>query len=124
MPKLKLAFVAPLLSLVLLLSSQLITITATEAGSKDYNSFNGLKPAATSYVSFPIGAGGSDVVPHQIVRAADDRLYIFVYQSQSSPNLKAYWTPNPGLPTTTTDFAEITPSVVEGSLNGNGKKCR
>jgi hypothetical protein len=46
---------------------------------------------------FPVGPGGSDVVPHQIVRTADDRVYLFVSQ-QYSTTIRVYWTTTPGLP--------------------------
>jgi hypothetical protein len=55
-------------------------------------------------VNFPVGAGGSDVIPHQIVRTNTDRLYIFANQ-QSSAVLRVYRTTSAGLPGNTTDFA-------------------
>ena len=58
----------------------------------------------TSPVWFALGPGGTDVVPHQLIRTAADRVYIFANQ-QYSPLLRVYWTIAPGLPITTTDFA-------------------
>ncbi len=56
-------------------------------------------------VAFPIGPGYSDVIPHQIVRTSDDRLYVFAGYRQGSSSIVAYWTTSPGLPTTSADFA-------------------
>jgi len=55
-------------------------------------------------VVFPIGVGESDVVPHQIVRAADDRLYVFAGE-QYSNLIRAYWTSAAGLPTSSSAFS-------------------
>jgi len=55
-------------------------------------------------VNFLIGAGGSDVIPHQVVRARNDHLYIFSNQ-QSSAVLRVYRTTNAGLPANTSDFS-------------------
>ena len=58
-------------------------------------------PTATSAPGSPaffsVGPGGSDVIPHQIVRTNDDRVYLFVSQ-QYSTTVRAYWTTVPGLP--------------------------
>ncbi len=61
-----------------------------------------LPPTATpspagAPVFLPIGVGYSDVIPHQLVRAGDDRVYAFAAQPYTSA-LRAYWTANPGLP--------------------------
>jgi hypothetical protein len=45
------------------------------------------------------------VVPHQLVRAADDRLYAFVARANGSPLLEAYRTSAPGVPASGADFA-------------------
>ncbi|HXF84165.1 MAG TPA: hypothetical protein VNK49_02150 [Anaerolineales bacterium] len=60
--------------------------------------------APITAAAFPIGPGGSDVIPHQIVRTNNDFLYIFAIQ-QSSNILRAYHTKQPGFPNTTDDFA-------------------
>lgn len=57
---------------------------------------------------FSLGPGGSDVIPHQIVRAADDRLYIFVYRGDQSRDLMVYRSLNAGFPTSAADFAAST----------------
>jgi len=55
-------------------------------------------------IVFALGTGGSDVIPHQIVRTNTDTLYIFANQ-QSSSVLRAYRTTNPGLPNGANDFS-------------------
>jgi hypothetical protein len=55
-------------------------------------------------LTFAIGQGGSDVIPHQLVRTRDDRLYIFAYGGDLSNSLKGYWTLQPGFPGGTGDF--------------------
>lgn len=64
-------------------------------------------PAAQSSTtaSFSIGPGWADVIPHQLVRTADDRLYFFGIKGESSPALEAYWTTNAGLPNGGSDFS-------------------
>jgi hypothetical protein len=67
-----------------------------------------------SMLTFPVGPGGPDVIPHQIVRTANDRVYFFVVKGQYSPVLYAYWTSSPGLPNSGADFsgtASITDSA-------------
>ena len=74
---------------------------------------NTATPAGPPIV-FPVGAGGSDVIPHQVVRTSADHLYLFAYQEMSS-TLRAYRTLNPGLPNSAADFApEI--QVMESSV--------
>ena len=60
--------------------------------------------APTSPAAFPIGPGGADVIPHQIVRTNTDHLYIFS-SAQGSNTLRAYRTLNPGFPESASDFA-------------------
>jgi len=62
-------------------------------------------PTAVSGVPvfFPIGVGESDVVPHQIVRAANDRLYVFAGEEYSDL-IRAYWTGAAGLPNSSAAF--------------------
>jgi hypothetical protein len=73
-------------------------------------------PAATTYnfTSFPVGPGGSDNIPHQLIRTRDDRVYIFGYQGERNATIKAYWTTTPGLPTSTTGWSST--QVAEGEL--------
>jgi hypothetical protein len=49
--------------------------------------------------------GFNDVVPHQLVRTASDRLYAFVARGNASSLLEAYWTTAAGIPTGGADFA-------------------
>ncbi len=58
-----------------------------------------------SMLAFPVGPGGSDVIPHQIVRAANDRLYMFSLKGDSSATIYTYWTSLTGLPNSAADFA-------------------
>lgn len=60
----------------------------------------------TSALAFPVGPGGADVIPHQIVRAASDHLYIFS-ATQSSNLLRVYHTLQPGFPSSAADFAPV-----------------
>ena len=91
-----------------------------------------LTPTATptagptgQFSSLAIGAGVDDVVPHQLIRTADDRLYSFVMQAQYSNVIKAYWTATAGLPAATGQFsgsAQVTeserPLSVEAAYDG------
>jgi hypothetical protein len=58
-------------------------------------------PMASTY--FPVGLGSVDVIPHQIVRTSDDRVFIFASQQFSSV-IHAYWTGSPGLPNSASAF--------------------
>ncbi len=51
-----------------------------------------------------VGAGYVDVIPRQIVRTQDDRVYIFAAQALNSVNVTAYWTTTPGMPASAADF--------------------
>jgi hypothetical protein len=53
----------------------------------------------TKPVTFPVGQGFNDVIPHQIVRTAEDHVYIFAPKGQYIAAISAYWTEEPGLPT-------------------------
>jgi len=63
---------------------------------------------------FAVGPGGSDVIPHQLVRTSADRVYIFV-SAQYSNLIRAYWTTSPGLPNDAAAFAGST-QVTESGL--------
>jgi len=73
--------------------------------------FNGQGPSNSTPVAraaaayFPLGLGLTDAVPHQLVRASNDRLYIFVMRGQYSNQLRAYWTDAAGLPNSGSDFS-------------------
>src|SRR5574341_1237230 len=67
----------------------------------------GTPPTATATANAPtvfsIGTGGADVIPRQIVRTSNDRVYLFANQ-QSSTLLRAYWTTGAGLPNAQSAF--------------------
>ncbi len=54
---------------------------------------------------FKVGPGFTDGTPHQLVRASNDKVYMFGGLPNFSTQLKAYWTPNPGLPTVASNFS-------------------
>ncbi len=60
--------------------------------------------AQTTYTYFALGPGGADVIPHQIVRANNDRIYIFTNQ-EGTGVVRAYRTINAGLPADASAFA-------------------
>src|SRR5690242_20208307 len=60
--------------------------------------------AQSDSVYFPVGLGFTDVIPHQIVRLADDRVVIIAGKAQDVAQLEIYWTTG-GLPTQTSDFS-------------------
>jgi hypothetical protein len=59
--------------------------------------------------AFALGSGAergfTDVVPHQVVRAADDRVYVFAGYAQGDGRVVARWTDAPGVPSVGTAFA-------------------
>lgn len=73
--------------------------------------FNGQWPSNSASVAraasvyFPLGLGLTDAVPHQLVRASNDRLYAIVMRGQYSNQLRAYWSTAAGLPTSGSDFS-------------------
>ena len=77
--------------------------TETSAPTETSVPVNTVIPPTTSIV-FPVGPGGVDVIPHQIVRTNNDYLYIFS-SAQGSKVLRAYRTLKPGFPESTADFA-------------------
>ena len=54
--------------------------------------------------AFPVGAGGTDVNSHMIVRSLDDRVYIIVFNSQYTKGVNIYWTSTPGIPAGSSAF--------------------
>src|SRR5262249_18685067 len=48
--------------------------------------------------------GFNDNIVHQVVRADNDRAYIFAGYGQYSSAVQAYWTNTPGLPTSSSSF--------------------
>ena len=69
---------------------------------------------------FKVGVGYTDVTTRQIVRTADDRVYIFVGQAQESNNILVYWTTTPGVPTSAADFSgstRLTPPLTNDPIS-------
>ena len=64
----------------------------------------GTPPTAGAPVVFPVGTGGADVIPRQIVRTGNDLVYLFANQ-QYSTLLGAYWTTSAGLPNAQSAFS-------------------
>ena len=87
------------------------TVKPTSTGTIAPTALPTLTPTATSTsatsgpVYFKIGPGFADVIPHQVIRTSDDRLYIFGAEANSPTTLAAYWTTMAGLPAQTSDFA-------------------
>ena len=71
-------------------------------------------PSSIPTFFFPVGTGGSDVIPHQIVRTHTDHLYLFT-NVQSSSVLRVYRTTGTGLPTGASAFAAPI-QITESSL--------
>jgi hypothetical protein len=81
------------------------TITATgSSGVATQSTTLTVNPAPPGTIYFPIGAGFTDVIPHQIVRTNTDQLYVFASSQPYTSVVAAYWTANPGLPSSTADF--------------------
>src|SRR3974390_2658597 len=59
-------------------------------------------PVAARY--FKVGTGYADVIPRQIVRTQDGRVYIFAGRALESTNILVYWTTVPGVPASAADF--------------------
>jgi hypothetical protein len=92
-----------------------VPATATASATAPPPTATSTPAAPQTLVTFPIGPGGADVVPHQIVRTNTDRVYLFV--SQNGSNLiRVYYTASPGLPNATADFVSG-PQMAEA--NGN-----
>jgi hypothetical protein len=96
------------------------TVTAVNAsGSAVASATATVGSSSSTTTSFAVGPGFSDVVPHQLIRTAMDRLYVFAGQPYST-TLRAQWTPNAGLPNSTGDFggsAQVTLAAVPISVN-------
>jgi hypothetical protein len=63
-------------------------------------------PTPSSPIYFPIGPGGADVIPHQIVRTQNDHLFIVAYLPYIN-NILIYWSKTPGFPQSASDFTSI-----------------
>jgi hypothetical protein len=80
------------------------TVTGTGPGGAAIQSATLTVKTPAGETFFPVKAGFTDVIPHQIVRSASDLLYVFAASQPYSSSVKAYWTSNPGLPTGAMDF--------------------
>lgn len=83
---------------------------------------------AASSAYFCIGAGYVDNVPRQIIRASNDRLYLFASIVQTPGILKAYWNPAGGFPSSGSEFsgtAQVSNGINSTSLDRNmtGATC-
>jgi hypothetical protein len=72
-------------------------------------------PTPVDSTYFSVGSGFIDVIPHQIVRAGNDNVYIFAGLAQLSTNLKAYWSTG-GYPTNTASFSSNATSVQSAGI--------
>lgn len=75
------------------------------------------RSVTTTFNSFPVGAGGSDVIPHQIVRTKTDKIYMFGYKGEFSNLINAYWSNTAGLPTSSTTFSSTSVSETSYPLS-------
>lgn len=62
----------------------------------------------------PVGPGGSDVISRQIVRASDDKLYLFGNRNGSNI-IYSYRTPSAGLPTSSANFTAGSQLTIAGN---------
>lgn len=97
------------------------SLTVTSTNAPEFTNTPSASPTITSTptptaippIYLPVGPGGCDVIPHQIVRAQDDRLYLFSIQ-QYSPLIHAFRTRNPGLPNTADEFTLLATTTEAG----------
>ncbi len=64
--------------------------------------------SAATATSFRVAPGFVDNVPRQIVRADNNKVYLFASVIQTPGILKAYWNPAGGFPDSATDFSGTT----------------
>lgn len=96
-------------------STRTPTVTRTPTATYTPTPQNSAEPPSSALLVIPLGPGGSDVVPHQIVRASNDRLYIFTSQNGSNV-IRSYRSVAAGLPSTTSDFV-AGPTLTETAGN-------
>ena len=91
-----------------------------------FNTSTPITQAAGEITTFAIGEGFEDAIPRQIVRANNDRLYIFAGRKEYTSDIAAYWTTVPGLPSSGADFSghaivqdTANPISVEAVYDGN-----
>jgi hypothetical protein len=54
---------------------------------------------------FKLGSGYTDVIPHQIVRTSQDKVYLFAANGVNSSAIQVYWTNDSGIPSSKNDFS-------------------
>ncbi len=97
-----------------------LTPTATPSPTADWSPTptSTLTPAPTEglVTTLSVGSGGSDVIPHQLVRTAGDRLYFFGFGGDFSATLEAYWTTAAGLPNDGAAFSGHTTLIYSANI--------
>jgi len=86
----------------------ILFVTARALAQESTGSFSVYLPVlykseANILTVIPVGSGGSDVISRQIVRANDDKLYLFANRNGSN-TLYSYRTTSAGLPTASANF--------------------
>ena len=81
-----------------------MSISPSAKDDMQVKTISDLPNESTSSAYFSMGMGGTDVIPHQLVRTNTDHLYIFVNQ-QSSAVLRVYRTTGTGIPENASAFA-------------------
>jgi len=77
-----------------------------------------ISPVYAAQTSFEIGLMGSDVIPHQIVRTNNDKVYLFGYTGDYATAIKGYWTQTAGLPQSAANFnGSVQISETEGPIS-------
>jgi hypothetical protein len=89
----RIAFSGVALIIIALMSVPLISMAAPTTAA----------PSGSTY--FRLSTGGVDATSRQIIRTADDRLYIFGLKQEWTRDLVGYWTTTAGLPGASTDFS-------------------
>lgn len=87
-------------------------------------SFVLLQNKAYASAHFSIGSGFTDVLPHEIIRANDDKLYIFAGRADSLTTVEVYRQTTIGIPSSSADFTSQTLALshdlisVDAAYNG------
>ena len=84
------------------LGMTLMVLALTGILSQNIAARSAAAPAASTY--FRLSTGGVDASSRQLIRTADDRLYVFGLKQEWTRDLVGYWTTTAGLPNGSTDF--------------------
>ncbi len=113
----------------LLLSPILLMTSAASMTADPRNISNKSTSIATQAVPlefFKLGPAYTDVIPHQIVRTSQDKVYLFAANGVNSSAIQVYWTNHPGIPSSKNDFsgsftynAAQNPISVEAAYDGS-----